>query len=189
MDFRTIVIFVVTVLNVVSCLGQEKIKGIKFVYTNEGVEMAVAVGCTPQEFDWLHNLDFKITKDPIFIKEFTSYFGELRPDTSISHIDARIMAIVTYKYIEKKDTLCFGEYHGVDLNGTFMKDIPEFLLLVKKEVWPRDVPDTIRSIPYYWELSPEQLEEHFNNMKKSDAFQPTQQEKEFCRILINDDDL
>lgn len=84
----------------------------------------------------------RLPKDPIFIKEFTSYFGELRPDTSISHIDARIMAIVTYKYIEKKDTLCFGEYHGVDLNGTFMKDIPEFLLLVKKEVWPRDVPDT-----------------------------------------------
>ena len=76
--------------------------------------------------------DLKITKDSVFIKEFTSYLNELRPDTSVSHIDVRIMAIVTYRHVEKRYTLCFGEYHGVDLNGTFMKDIPEFLLLVKK---------------------------------------------------------
>ncbi len=166
MDFRTIMMFIITVLNVFNGLGQENIKGIKFVFTNEGVEMAVAVGCIPQEFDWFHNLDFKITKDSVFIKEFTSYLNELRPDTSVSHIDARIMAIVTYRHVEKRDTLCFGEYHGVDLNGTFMKDIPEFLLLVKKEVWPHDIPDAVRSIPYYWELSPEQLEEHLDKIKK-----------------------
>ena len=140
----------------------------------------------------MDNAEFRQIAYEVARHHHEKYNGGGYPDGLMGEqipLHARIMAIVTYKYIEKKDTLCFGEYHGVDLNGTFMKDIPEFLLLVKKEVWPRDVPDTIRSIPYYWELSPEQLEEHFNNMKKSDAFQPTQQEKEFCRILINDDDL
>ncbi|WP_320970813.1 hypothetical protein [Bacteroides nordii] len=33
--------------------------------------------------------------------------------------------------------------------------------LQKQEVWPRDVPDAVRSIPYYWELSLERLDRIF----------------------------
>ncbi len=62
-----------------------------------------------------------------------------------------IVTVLNVPYgLGQKDTLCFDEYHGVDLNGTFMKDIP----------------DAVRSIPYYWELSPEQLEEHLDKIKK-----------------------
>lgn len=145
-------------LNASYCFSQKTISKIKFVFTSEGVTTPVAIACTPEDFNWLNDLDHKIIRDSSFISKFAILFDELIPDTSVCFIDARIMSIITYKDQVAKDTLCFGEHHGIDLNGTFMKNDPKLLLLVKKEIWPRDVPDEAREVPDYFELSPEQIE-------------------------------
>lgn len=145
-------------LNTSYCFSQKTISKIKFVFTSEGVTTPVAIACTPEDFNWLNELDYRIIRDSSFINKFAILFNELKPDTSVCFIDARIMAIITYSEQVRKDTLCFGEYHRIDLNGTFMKSNPELLLLVKKEIWPRDVPDEAREVPNYFELSPEHIE-------------------------------
>lgn len=149
MDIRIIfkIVSITLIFNANYCFCQKDISGIKFIFTEEGVHTPISTACTPESFNWFNKLNFSIVKDPVFINQFTLYFTELKPDTSICAIDARIMAVITYSNLAQKDTLCFGEYHGIDLNGTFMKDNMELLLLIKKKIWPKSTIDSTKISP------------------------------------------
>lgn len=150
MDIRILTVFVFSLFNYPFCWGQKSIEKVKFVYAaTTGINTGIPISCVPHDFDvGLRDLDYKIVRDSIFIGKFALLLEDLKPDTSVVYIDARIMAIVTYKQQMRKDTLCFGEFCGVDWNGTFMKDNPKLLSLVKKEIWSPDVPEAFRKIPY-----------------------------------------
>ncbi len=133
-------IFIIILLigSINTLLAQNPINNIKFVYTEEYLHTPMATGCTPEEFNWFDTLDHKFVKDSTFLHKFSYYLEKLEPDTNIYFIDARIMSIITYEGLERKDTLCFGEHHGIDMNGTFMKTDYDFLSLVKNKVWNKD---------------------------------------------------
>ncbi len=141
MEFRVLkkfmfVIFLGLYAYSISLKGQ--ISKIKFAYGEEGVKFMIAVSCDPNDFNMsFEDLQFILCKDPVFIKKFENEFKKLNSDPERSVIDARIMAIVYYENKSEIDTLCFGEFHGIDLNGTFMQDNKSLLDIVKKKVWPQ----------------------------------------------------
>lgn len=138
---KIIIIFLLFVT--IDCFSQNGINKIKFVFTEEGIINALATSCTVESFNEFENLDFKIIKEKEFLHKFANLFSKLEPDSTVFVIDARIMTIISYSDIKKKDTLCFGEYHGIDLNGSFMKDNSALHQLVRKKIWPRNISDSL----------------------------------------------
>lgn len=129
--------FILMLIMFNTSFGKENISKIKFVYGQEGVRFSIPVSCTPESFNLsFDEINFKNCRDSVFLNKFSLLVNKLKPDSLTDHIDARIMAIVTYDNKTQKDTLCFGEFHGIEMNGTFMYDNKELLSLVKKQVWP-----------------------------------------------------
>ena len=136
---------VVTILffSISSILLYPKVTKIKFVFTEIGVTVPVAVSCDPESFNWFNILDYKTVKDSIYISNFENLLMTLNPDTTNQSIDVRIMAIISHDDTIHKDTLCFGEFNGIDFNGILMQNNQELLKLVKQEVWSKENFDSV----------------------------------------------
>lgn len=139
MEFRIKRLVILILFFIVSSVSlYSKITKIKFVFTEERITVPVAVSCNPECFNWFNILNYKIIEDSSYMRKFEDMLITLEPDTINQYIDARIMAIISYDDTIQKDTLCFGEFNGIDFNGTLMQDNQELLKLVTLEVWPKN---------------------------------------------------
>jgi len=144
-----------------STFGKGIISNILFIYAQPETYTTVSVACSLEEFGcFAGGVLYKNINDSIFISKFTPLFNELIPDPERYLIDARIMAIISYSGEERQDTLCFGEHHGIDLNGTFMINNDSLLNLVIGEVWNEPIDSVIYKLPYFKNWTPEEIEEY-----------------------------
>lgn len=150
----------VFLVGVSSTFGRGSISRILFIYAQPEVYTTVAMPCSLESFGGFSlGVLSKVVTDSVFISKFTPIFRQLRPDPETYSIDARIMAIIAYSDDERCDTLCFGEYHGIDLNGTFMVDNDSLLNLVIGEVWNEPKDSVIYKLPYFKDWTREEIEE------------------------------
>lgn len=104
--------------------------------------------------------------DTVFLNKFGLFIKELLPDSTCSGIDARIIGIIYYQDSYHQDTICLGEYWGIDLNGNFMQDNENLLSLVKENIWRSEPLDSmIRKLPFYKDWDPEILQQYIEMTK------------------------
>lgn len=140
MNFEMIrkIIFILLAISLSEALVSREMSKIKLVYGAERTMLPVAASCTEESFSFNFGklINFLTTYDMLFLYEFEKLFEDIKPlqSDSVRFIDPRIMAIITYKDSIPNDTICFGEFHGICLNGVLMQDDKKMLNLVKKKI-------------------------------------------------------
>ena len=114
------------------------IKKVHILSLPENMQGATSVGCDWTFFGHVDVMEDTLISNKKYISEFEKYFNNLKAlDTFRYGPDVRIKCLVSYKQKDRiADTLCFGEFGGIVLNGQHMQNDSLFLEFIKKTVYP-----------------------------------------------------
>ncbi|MCH2196356.1 hypothetical protein [Kordia sp.] len=119
-----------------NCEDSQKDKYINIHFIQSGTSFPVSMDCTfsGNENEQIGDLFYKKITDVLFIDKFYNEYKNLEADSeNKNHPDNRIMAFVHIDG-KKTDTLCFGENHGLMINGIRVNDSEKLLKMLKDKI-------------------------------------------------------
>ncbi|MCH2195852.1 hypothetical protein [Kordia sp.] len=117
---------------------------INVYFIQKGTTYPIRIDCSfvaDQERS-IEEIHYKKITNNEFIDKFLSLKNVLTESKDSKPVDSKIKVFIKYKN-NKKDSICFGAYHGIEIDGVKMNDSEELLEVLKNEI---NYDNTFRSL-------------------------------------------
>ena len=123
----------VAMVFIVSCSSNDKLMEMAIYHTPQEVTANYAISCVTFDGEFESIIQSKKISDQETLQQFDNLIDGLSNGKETDVEDIRIKVLL--RYFDRTDTLCFGEFFGVFLNGNEMTDNPELLLTIKEMIY------------------------------------------------------
>ena len=116
----------------ISCGKKSNIDHIEVRYLPAEISISTRFLCGSMGGDWDEIRKTEINSDKFLIK-FEKEYNKLYDYKDTIPLDVRIRLIIHFKN-NRIDTLCTGDYFGIEKNGKVQKNYKKIIELVKEEI-------------------------------------------------------